>query len=240
MVKVLIPSYKEGPLLASAIRSARVPGVDQIIVFDGPIDEDAVVTRAPIPPEVVGADYYEVGVWKSDAHKRSDMLRRAKKFHASEPGKLTAPLWILWLDADEILLYGEYLTDLIHRADAETGAGGFALRLVELDGSVVKTYGRIVRGDLISSYVMSIANVKLISGLVVSLPNVPICKAGGVPVWTDEERAIQVEDLATLRPPLMGEPHILHRAGLRDPSRGVQRQSDAEAEWFTERTKEYG
>jgi hypothetical protein len=160
------------------------------------------------------------------------MLRHAQRRHTSLHDD--APLWIVWLDSDELLLWGEYLIDWLHRTEHETGAGGFIIRLVELDGSVVMCHGRVVRGDLIRSYEHSIATILLKNGMLVSLPNVPVCAAGGVPYWTDESRAIEVDDLARLRPPLAGEPHLLHRSLLRDPSRDVERQSVAESRWFDE------
>lgn len=222
---VLIPSYMEGPLLASCVQSARAAG--RVTVYEGPIG-DAPKSDSIQTTYAKGCSTYVTGRWESDAAKRTAMLKATQQMH----GRSREPLWILWLDSDELLLWGEYLRDWQNRAEVETGAGGFLIRLVELDGSVVLTYCKIVRGDMIESYEHSINVVQLKNGMTISMPNVPICRAGGVPVWTDETRAIEVDDLARLRPPVHGEPHILHRTLLRNPQRPGERQSDAESRWY--------
>lgn len=238
MVTVLLPTYKEGSLAASAIRSVLVPGVHHIVQFEGPVGDDAALSSphdlmpsALMPP---GVEFHSrIGRWKDDAAKRTAMLQYAQDYESEIlDGR---PLWILWLDGDEILLYGEYLADYVLRAEKTTGAGGFALRLVELDGSVSFTHNRIIRGENVKRYVHSIMTIELLSGLTVSLPNVQICAQGGVPMKIDGSK-VELEDLATLRPPLMGEPHILHRSVLRDPNRVAVRQSDAEKQWFSDVT----
>lgn len=228
MVTVLIPSYREGPLLETCVLSATAAG--RVVVFEGPVDGGEPSTEDDLK-FAAGASEAMLGEWDTDADKRSSMLRYAQQLH-HQAGHDGDPLWILWLDGDELLLWGEYLDDWTRRAEAETGAGGFTIRVVELDGSVAMAHSKIVRGDLIESYAHSICDINLRNGMTVSLPHVPICQAGGVPVWTNEDRKIQVDDLARLRPPLHGEPHILHRSMLRDPSRQVERQHEAEARWY--------
>ncbi len=228
---VLIPSYREGPLLHTCIQSALATG-GRVVVFDGPIGHAPSGEAEDVLRYADDADYVQVGRWDTDADKRTALLREAQRHHYDTHSD--QPLWIVWLDSDELLLWGEYLIDWLHRAEAETSVGGFLIRKVELDGSVASCHNIVVRGDMISKYVHSIMTVELTNGMLISLPNVPICAAGGVPVWLNEDRAIQVDDLARLRPPLHGEPHILHRNMLRDPSRGVERQSDAEARWYRE------
>lgn len=229
MVTVLISSYKEGPLLETCVLSAATAG--RVVVFEGPVG-DAESSTDDDARFAAGAASVHVGRWKDDADKRTAMLHAVQKWHERDSEHPHDPLWILWLDGDELLLWGEYLSDWTRRAEAETGAGGFTVRLVELDGSVALCHSRVVRGDLIERYDSSILNIDLKNGMTVSLPNIPICAAGGVPIWTDDSRKIQVEDLARLRPPLHGEPHILHRPLLRDPSRQAERQHIAEARWY--------
>lgn len=236
MIVGLISSYREGSLLRSCIASART-GCDSVCVFEGPIGDelpDSTKADFPLPLEYLPSKI-TIGRWKSDAVKRTKMLWWARNRWVQqklEPDEERDPLWILWLDGDEILLWGEYLRDWIERAEKESGAGGFPLRLVELDGSVAKAYGRIVRGDLVERYLVAAYQLELVGGMIIALPNVQICAAGGVPYGYGEDKQITIEDLAELRPPLAGEPHILHRPMLRDPAREAQRQHEAEAEWF--------
>ncbi len=254
MITVLIPTYREGPLINSCIRSVTdLPGVDHVAIFEGPVGgaEPSSERHLPIEqlPHSFGSTkrflHARLGEWEDDADKRSSMVAYAKARHFEHYNRIAGvgvseddlpPLWVFWLDGDEVLLWGEYLIDWVNRAEKETGAGGFSLRLVELDGSVAKTHNRIVRGDLIEHYVHSSVSIQLRSGVIVSLPNVQICGAGGVPVWNAEKegRPIVADDLMDLRPPVAGEPHILHRSILRDPARALvaRRQSDAEMDFF--------
>jgi len=154
--------------------------------------------------------------------------------------------WVVWLDGDELLLWGEYLPDMIGRAEAEeTAVGGFPLRIVEADGSVGLNYGRVVRTTAVRKYVLDASQAELHTGVVVGLPNEKICAAGGVPYGPfPHEQAPDgtlvpaqpgsepVERyLARHRPPLNGEPHVLHRTLLRAPERAsVRRLSEVEAD----------
>jgi hypothetical protein len=164
--------------------------------------------------------WYCEGEWSSDANKRTKMLRYAK---AIDPNA-----WILWLDGDEILLCGEYLHDHCKRAEEETATGGTALRIVEYDGSVALCYGKLIRVNTVKRYLMSSWELELVSGMGVALPNTPICTAGGIPCGEISSKEDPL--LGKNRPPLMGEPHLLHRHGLRNPDREAPRMHDAEAE----------
>lgn len=237
LIAALVSSYREGRPFRSTLASA-VTGADWVMVDDAPIGDAPELgdetPRADIYPNV----YVEPvrGRYPDDAAKRTHMLQRAKTIHnrRGDPD----PLWILWLDGDELLLYGEYLADLAYRAEFETGGGGFPIRIVELDGSVAMCYGKVIRADAVRAYQHSSYQVELVNGMTVALPNVKICAAGGVPYLTPEAHAAlatnQDEILALHRPPLIGEPHLLHRSILRSPERTVERQSDAESKWFSE------
>jgi hypothetical protein len=48
------------------------------------------------------------------------------------------------------------------------------------------------------------------------------------------------EFLARHRPPLAGEPHLLHRSVLRDPERTERRLSDVEGDWFEQAISDAG
>lgn len=240
MIAVLVSSFREGSPFLSTVRSALIAG-DWILVDDSPIG-DAPETGDETPYESVrhmGSVYTEhpkrIG---SDAEKRSRMLRRAKTIANERKKPDEEPLWVVWLDGDELLLFGEYLRDHVYRAEFVTGAGGFPIRIVELDGSVALSYGKIIRAEHVTRYLQSSYQVELVSGAIVALPNVKVCSAGGIPYLTPEVNAElharQDEILAVHRPPLAGEPHILHRSILRSPERDAERQSKAEGRWFRE------
>ena len=244
MIAALVSSFREGPLFVSTLRSALA--LDYVLVDDSALEGVDVHAGEPTPVDAFRTmGHVEVmsrRTAKSDASKRTRMLRRMKDVYKARrkgvPRRELDPLWILWLDGDELLLWGEYLPDLTHRADAETGAGGHRLRLVELDGSVVFCYGKLVRGDRIRRYLESSYQVELETGMIIALPNIPICGPGGIPAFTDEQselpQAERVRLLAELRPPLAGEPHLLHRSIMRDPSRTIERLHAREPAFYEE------
>jgi hypothetical protein len=218
----LISAYQEQDLLNSCIESAV--SLDEIFVFDGAIGSSGDFRENRLRKTTLhGVRYwYYRGAWESDASKRTDMLIEAKAWNHDG--------WGLWLDGDEILLYGEYLRDHCRRADEETGTGGTTIRLVEYDASVAKCFGKLVRIGNIRRYILSSYEIELINGLTVAVPNVPICSAGGIPLGSITER--EDPNLAINRPPLIGEPHLLHRHGLRSPKREAPRLHEKEAEDF--------
>lgn len=232
MVVGLMSTYREGALALSAARSV-LAGCDALVLYEGPVGTPAGGGRATPVAEisraaaVAGVPCWEdAGDWGSDAAKRTDLFQFAKEIGAT---------WTVWVDGDEVLIWAEYLRDWIGRAEYEQGAGGFPLRIVEFDGSVAKGHGRILRTALVDGFEESSYQVRLVSGLTISLPNIPICVSGGVPVGHTDGRPVTVDDLAELRPPLAGEPHILHRTILRSPDRKARRLHDDEPEWYASR-----
>jgi hypothetical protein len=87
--------------------------------------------------------------------------------------------------------------------------------------------GKVVRLDLIRRYLISSSYIEMMDGSRRTVGNVdawnpvagPMQQHDGKPHW----RA---------RPPLQGEPHLQHRPSLRDTSRAVERQNEAEARNF--------
>lgn len=232
----LMPTFQEGELGIQAARSLA-PACEVIFIAEGPIN------YAPGEPgkwPSLKKTHVEYGAWGTDATKRTALVDRAKAWASGRP------FWILWLDGDEILLWGEHLRLWIARAEAEPWeggdlkvTGGFPLRLVELDGTTVQSMGRILRGDLVDHYLHSAVEVKLIGReSSMALPNVPNWSPG----YTDETgRAFPAEDeTAYCRRPLQGEPHILHLSALRDPARQAERQSAAEVRGYKERAAAAG
>lgn len=234
----LLPSFAEGELGFAAARSLQ-PACDVILVAEGPI------AYAPDEPQKwpsLKRTHVAYGSWPSDAGKRNGLLERAKRWASGRE------FWIVWLDGDELLLYPDHLRLWVERAEREqwddSGSdlkvtGGFPLRLVELDGTTVQAMGRIIRGDLVEEYRHSISEVKLVGReSSMPLPNVP----NWAPGYTSEGgRAVPAEDVTGYcRPPLQGEPHILHLSALRDPARQAERQSEAELRGYKERAEAQG
>lgn len=249
-VGVCISSYDEGTLLEGALSSAiAVGGI--VHLLEGPVAGTG--RPRPLPAHLADGvlGYREVGpklhepytlvdvpavrTYKDDADKRNVGLRWARRACLD---------WLVWLDGDEVLLWPEYLRDWIGRASQEeTAVGGFPLRIVELDGSVALGYNRIVRVSVVRKYLVAASQVELHTGLTVGTPNVKVCGAGGIP-WGNVPKFEGTDNYATPgsdemeawlarhRPPLHGEPHILHRSMLRNPKRTAQRQHEAEAERF--------
>lgn len=240
----LISTYREDELLRSCINSAR--DCDFTIIFDGPTtveNAENAYGRNTTPYSSSKIRSY-VGEWDSDATKRTAMLELAKTavFQAwgANSSEEHADIWGLWLDGDEILLWGQYLHDHCQRAEQETATGGTTLRIVEYDGSVAECYGKLIKLSTVKRYVMSSYEVELENGMTVALPNVPICTAGGIPYVKDRISSPDDPRLGYLRPPLQGEPHLLHRHGLRSKNRGVARMHDAESDSFSSLVKDAG
>lgn len=256
MIVGLVSAYREGPPLLGTLASAR-KGCDYVLVAEGPTADGAVGPAAGDPSPLPGGTRRTFqgcqvtnGSWESDAEKRTHLLKWAQEWFGRKG--TSDPLWCLWLDGDEVLVWPEYLRDWCYRAslpnqDDETATGGWAIRLVELDGSVLKCYGKIVRGDKIEAYLESSYQVRLAGGMVVALPNVPICTPGGIPLRPPElDGLMDGSDervqrwLAEYRPPLAGEPHLLHRPQLRHPARSARRLHKAEGEWFPNALEQQG
>ena len=211
MIVGMIPTYKEGKLARDAIISIG-PAVDCILVFEGPI--------VGAPDSGIDTDYRKLGKsleskvirksgsWKSEVHKRNEMLEFTRRYNRN------GPVWGLYLDADEVILWPEYIESYIEACDAQAPEGevnaACPLLRVEIDGSVQKLH-RIIRLDLLERHVLSMSQWKFFgSEMIVTFPAIP------------EERT-----------PNQGEPHIFHRAFLRPPKRGDFRLYEKEIEDFT-------
>ncbi len=96
----------------------------------------------------------------------------------------------------------------------------------------------MIRRYLVSSYQAELFH----NGMVVALPNEPNWFPSETKTDPDTGKYYVKDSPITAinRPPLQGEPHILHRSGLRPPTRTIDRLHDKEAEWFPEALKEQG
>lgn len=231
VICALISTYKEEELLGSVLASAQA--MDYVLVFDGPIGKENDTWKHTTYDTTHPSYMCWEGEWVSDASKRTIMLNIAKAITSDEED-----VWGLMLDGDELLIWGEYLHDHCRRADQETGVGGTTIKIVEYDGSVFDCYGKLFKLDSIAKFLLSSYQVETPAGMILALPNVPICTAGGIPAEQITER--DDPRLGLLRPPLQGEPHLLHRHGLRDKEREVPRLHDLEAESFDQLVEDAG
>ncbi len=224
----LVSSFREGALLESAIRS--LAALDAIVVFEGPVEQNADLSgpESVIPNRVGNLQVNVVrGEWPADAAKRTAMIEwcHTRRWLQGED------VWGLWLDGDEILLWGEYLRDWVTAAasvgDEENPVLGWPISLVELDSSVAWCRSKLVRIDLIERYLVSSSYVQLKSGQTITI--------GNLQCWTPLDGPTQFAEVngETLphwraRPPLQGEPHLQHRWMIRPKGREVERQGKAE------------
>ncbi len=225
MIVGLISSYREGRTVQHAIRTA-LEACDKVIVVEGPAGPPL---EADCPPTDLGAwaddprvSYHE-GRWRSDARKRTAILTNVRE--------LPAPVWGLWLDADEVLVNGEYLrdwTDWIGWQDEadETPTMRIPLRLVELDGSISMCYVKLLRVDLVRSYELSIANLTNTHGITEQAGNLHEHISG----WMRSHPRAAEGFLYWPAGPAPCDPYIVHRSMLRHPNRAGLRLHEQEAQ----------
>lgn len=208
MIVGMIPTYKEGKLARDAI-SSIITVCDSILVFEGPIigapsegiDTDCGKFRGALGQKIIRKD----GQWTSEVAKRNAMLEFTRRYKP--------PVWGLFLDADEVMLWPEYIDSYIESCDAQAPEGetnvACPLLRVEIDGSV-QTLKRIIRLDMLELHMLSMSQWKFYgSDIAVTFPAIP-----------------------SERSPNMGEPHIFHRAFLRPPKRGGFRLYEEEIKDF--------
>lgn len=240
MIAGLVSSYRD-PLLRGAVESL-LEGCDFVIVGEGPSLE-----AEPPPPDGTALELADTipnvhlieSTWTDEAAKKNELLHAARRVAG---GAFAGDqwLWLVWLDSDELLLWARHLPDYARHVAGESSVGGWALRIVEPDGSVYRNSGRIARADLIGRYLYDWTQVELTSGMVVAFSHDLLCTAGGIPALdmgaynaaTQEEK---LELMARHRPPLQGEPHIVHRWNLRPPERQARalRMSTEEGDWWS-------
>lgn len=234
MIVGLCSTYREGTLGMSAILSARA-ACDATIVYEGPVGEPpfppttpqqgAEVTALRALCKLRGIDFVS-SEWVSDAVKRQALLERAKAVHANVTRKRYAgELWVVWVDGDELLLWGQYLREHLEHVERDPSAFNWLMRLVEVDGSTAHCSGKVLRAAMVDEYLDSSYQVRFAGGTILALPNVPLTGPGGRPWAGDDTNPYN-------RPPLAGEPHLLHRSYLRDPERAATRLHETEQEFF--------
>lgn len=251
MIVGLVSTYREGSLAISAVRSL-LTCCDAVRVMEGPIG----------PPTTAGKEtawgvfakdqrvIVHAGEFGADAEKRTALLNKTRR--------MPTPTWGVILDGDEALIWGEYLRDQIERMqDADPNATGQSLRIMESDGSVAQINARILRLDLVDSYVHSSYHLRFWNGTEAARPNFLLRLAGQTDLPPHKDLIDQLSEQiangadddfrvsSTIRDlqreletgyiqrrrPLQGEPHILHRSVLRAASRApIPRMSAVEQE----------
>lgn len=199
MIIGLVSTWNEGRLAAGAIRSL-LTCCDVVRVCDGPIGDRGDASN----PTQLDAFKKEQrvtvtrGAWESEHAKRNAMLAQTRRY--------PTPTWGVYLDGDEVLVWGEWLPDLIDAAtsnapDGETTAS-VPILITEVDSSVGRVH-RVIRLDLLERHLLSMSQFefKTFAG-VVTLPLLPVWRPGEPVTHTN-------------RPPMQGEPHLHHRAYYR-------------------------
>lgn len=201
----LMSTYREGKLPRGAIKSA-LKATPHIIVFEGLTESEHV----PGPETDLGnlTKYIaRKGKWNDEADKRNEMLNYAQMKFPKPTG-----FWILLLDGDELLVWGEYLRDWLDQLDPGYGSAENVVPIkvtepsrrqmqIPLPSGIVEVPGELwtdtgpshlYHSSIIKRYVVGAWQIETPSGLVAML-----------------------DRMESPNPPAMGEPHIHHRSYLR-------------------------
>lgn len=221
MIVGLVPTHREGPLAADAVRSL-LACCNTVMLTEGPIGGTPSDVGEPTDIGVLRRDSRVLvtarGKWTTEADKRNGMLERTRRY--------PPPVWGVYVDADEVLLHGELIPSLIWAAEQQQAGTGndvtaIPLAVTEIDGSVGRAH-RLIRLDRLERHVLSCSQLQFAGQSIVT--TFPV-----VPVWRPGEPLT-----ATNRPPMAGEPHVHHRQYLRPPTRSEHRLHAAEIGDFAE------
>jgi len=219
-----VSTWNEGPLIVECVRSL-LPACDLVVVYEGPFGQ---------PPEVKGQipndlfldkelkSAYHInrlivkrGQWESQARKLTEMTHQVARFGAGKE-----PVWALHLDGDEVLLWGQFLRDIVRRFMEELPDERWMnIKLVEMDGTVGGTQTHLIRADLVESYFVS----------------------GSQILFKGDSFPIALYNPDGDRFPIQGEPHILHRSALRSKGRDapeLRAHKSEEDAWFLRKERE--
>lgn len=213
-IVVLISSYKEGRLIQGAIRSALTCDPEMVLIFDGMTEQGEI----PGDETDIGQSWNSNQVifrshrdFPSESKKRTAMLHMAQDF-------LEGDFWILTLDADEALVFGEFLPDWIGVLEPgypESGENVVPIKRTE----AAWTPERGIHADIAPSRLIHSSIVKR-------------WKVSTLVVQTPDNREVILSHVPAERMPLHGEPHILHRSFLRRNERAaIRAHKGEEAEW---------
>ena len=213
-IVVLISSYKEGSLVQGAIRTA-LEVTNNVIVFEGPT-EDVVIENADVT-DTGGWQLQGIGVWETETSKRNHMLEHARKM-------MNHSFWIVTLDADEIIVWGEHLQDWL--GILKPGYPGEE-NIVSMKRT--EPHLAIINGEERDFLWTDICPSRCVHSSIV--------KRYDVGCWRIETPAGTFGTLDNRQsefPPMFGEPHIHHRHYMRRPERKVLRLSQGEEKRWRE------
>jgi len=191
-----------------------MPCADRIIVWEGSTNPKASPTageKTRIGPMQLAVNEFKTGSWGDEAKKRNAMLSSARHV-------IGKPFWILTLDADEILVWSEYLTDWLNalrpgypRSDQNVvplkiTVPGYDEETKHGPATYIQP-SRLVHSSLIDHYT---------NGLVLAV--------------TPDGAKLDFSSYRSELPPVVGEPHIHHRYYLRRPDRARTRGYQLEQE----------
>lgn len=236
MIVGLVSSFREGALVQLAVASA-LDGCDYVLVVDAPVGAGGATAGDPSDFRPFLSRAGNVGAprlslmdrapghpyepFASDAAKRTFMVERARNVYGRRLNRARGErLWGVWVDGDERLMFPEMLRHYIARGE-HTGSPNFPLRLVEAQGGAVSLcYGKVVDLLAVERYVASSYEVQLFGE--------PISRAWGNDNahWNWQQGG----NIEGARPPVQGEPHLLHLSALRPPGRDSERMHSAEAD----------
>lgn len=218
-----ISTYREGKLPRGAIRSA-LKATPHIIVFEGLTESEHVEGEATSLGRQYRQYLKEIAVWKSETEKRNAMLAYARRFFRND-------FWILILDGDEILVWGEYLRDWL---DVLKPGADSAENVVPLK-----------RTEASTAWIENEDGVKVTNGIYTDIApsrlyHSSIIHSYYVGCWqfhTPDGQIAVMSHRQSDRPPAYGEPHIHHRSYLRRHDRAEFRARDHEEKrWLKENT----
>lgn len=251
MLLGLLSTCREGTLAQVAAQSL-LTACDHVVVLDAPFG------KAP-----TGGDPTDLGKLTKNGHLTylagmkpfaDDAAKRTHLVHWAQKRFTERPLWGMWLDADEVLVWPEHLRAWLNGMPED--AGGLPIPLVELSGATVYARSRLIRLDWIERYLVGSYQVQLITSPVpIALPNMPpppppeveeITRLLETTAWDFGGAAQlalalgQVLELLKRVPPVSGTPHILHLAPLRAENRAGHRVHRDELAWVEKSTREMG
>lgn len=230
-IVTLISSYREGSLIRGAIRTA-LPISEHVIVFEGPT-ENQEITGDESDYNVGPTLHWVSGEWKSESEKRTAMINEAKLLMRSE-------FWVLILDADEILVWGEHLQDYLAVLNPGPKSEENIPRFLKTEMVWVpprprdkqqriahaKKYGNRQVGWWTDHTPSHLYHSSLIQRYIV----------GAWQIETPEGKLAVLDNTPAANPPAMGEPHIHHRPYLRRFERaGMRLHKGEEQRWMEER-----
>lgn len=191
---------------------------DDIIVFEGLTETEHV----PGPETDLGS-YRRYMVynsqWASESQKRTQMLEHARR-------KLKCEFWMLLIDGDEILLWGEYLRDWLNVLEPGIDSPENIVPL-----KVTEANTRWMEVD-VNGTVIEVPNGALTFVSSSHLYHSCIIDHYHVGAWQIvtpyDGRIAALDNRDSERPPAYGEPHIHHRPYLRRGKRKSFRAHDHE------------